>query len=332
MKCSAMAWLARALLLAVGIGSGDARGPAARPFRVLLTGFGPFLNVTRNPTMSIARHLASTCDDVDILPDPGESPDDVAREVNTRLRVCWDTVVLPVNRTGAMWTTQVLQNWLTSGAPMPYDAVVHTGFEKFAKGLKLEVVASNRRAQDSGDPGAEPAEAGAPWLVATTVNVGWLSLKNLVVIDRPSRGRLSREIELWSRDPGSYYCNEVYYRTLRFVRSKVVTVSTGPLLPVLFIHVQNTTESTVHQDIDSIRQVTAHSLWATYVAPRANVGPEGLASSRPSWTAGPWTVVFVAAANFLLGTGCAALVSVSRFGSRKVTPLGAPLVADTRGS
>merc|ERR1712194_618056 len=41
----------------------------------------------------------------------------------------------------------------------------------------------------------------------------------------------------------------------------------GALLPVMFVHVQNETESSIDEDTDSIRQIVSHALWATYLAP-----------------------------------------------------------------
>ena len=47
---------------------------------------------------------------------------------------------------------------------------------------------------------------------------------------------LRRVTELWSRDAGAYYCNEIYYRTLNAVRGSWNTAEETPLTPVLFIH------------------------------------------------------------------------------------------------
>mmetsp|Transcript_137618 Transcript_137618/g.439695 ORF Transcript_137618/g.439695 Transcript_137618/m.439695 type:complete len:362 (+) Transcript_137618:61-1146(+) len=279
----AAAALCFSLLPARGFGTQSLdTGPAVmdftgRPFQVLLTGFGAFLNVTHNPTEAIVRHLgAAGCDDVDILPEPAEGPEVLARPLGSgpfapavRLRICWHAHVLPVNRSGALWTSQ----HLASFERLPYDAVFHTGLEDFAKGLKLEVAAANIQADDTGAPGRSPAVAGALSLLPTTVNVGWMRLKNLKIVSRP-RGRLSRELELWSRDPGSYYCNEVYFRTLQFVRSRPAVGSSGALLPVMFVHVQNESASSVREDVDSLRQIVAHALWATYLAPRIFSGGE----------------------------------------------------------
>lgn len=259
--------------------SGEIDDFTESPFNVLLTGFGPFLNFTYNPTMDIARRLGATCDDIYILPEPAEVGF-VAGDGSARLRVCWHAYVLPVNRTGAVWTTQHLQNVTISGGKLPYDGIFHMGLEDGAKGFKLEVVAANIQAQDNGLPGHAPAIPGTPHILATTVNVGWLSLRHLALRAAPLRGRPSKELELWSRNAGSFYCNEVYYRTLQFVRSAPVTASTGAILPVMFLHVQNSTASSVREDVDAVRMVVAHALWATYVAPATYATTR--AAARPS--------------------------------------------------
>lgn len=261
-----------------------------RHFNVLLTGFGPFLNFSSNPTTEIAQLLHGTCDIVDILPEPSErtfadmNPD--SNEPSTRLEVCWHTHVLPVNRTGALWTVEHLRQIDGAGKRPPYDAVFHTGLEDYAKGLKLEVAAVNVQAKEEGSTGEQRAVPGAEYLLPTTVNTGWMSLRNLVINGPSARARRSHEIEFWSRDAGTYYCNEVYFRTLQHVRSQPVIASTGAILPVMFIHVQNATANSVRSDVDSVRQIVAHSLWATYIAPGSPQPPRlSAVTVLPSWAA-----------------------------------------------
>merc|ERR1711920_938769 len=72
---------------------------------------------------------------------------------------------------------------------------------------------------------------------------------------------------MWSRDAGDFYCNEVYYRTLHFIRDNMATNAVGALLPAMFIHVPNFQRSSVENDVEIVRRVVGHSLWATYVGP-----------------------------------------------------------------
>ena len=54
-------------------------------------------------------------------------------------RVCFSSLLLPVNETGATRPAEVL----LSGGAQDFDAVVHMGLENGAKGLKLETVGAN---------------------------------------------------------------------------------------------------------------------------------------------------------------------------------------------
>ena len=60
------------------------------------------------------------------------------------------------------------------------------------------------------------SDIGEPCTLATTANLGRLAL---------------RPRETWSTSAGDFFCNEVYYRTLRAARRGSV-----PLVPVAFVH------------------------------------------------------------------------------------------------
>jgi len=311
-----------------------------QPFRVLLTGFSGFLGIQDNPTQAIATSLGkSGCEDVEILPEPIEKVKAFrkgAEEPAVRVRVCWEAHVLPVNRTGAMWTTE----HLSSMASVPYAATVHMGLEDFAKGLKLETMAANIRADDSGADGTEEAVEGAPHLLPTTVNLGWLSLKNIVIGGGSDDTPLRKPHEMWSRDPGSYYCNEVYFRSLQYVRSRPIVTSMGALLPVLFLHVQSQNSSSIDQDVSSVKQIVAHAMWATYLAPNTPQFPElvSLASSI-TWAnnfagIGVTSSSFTLFASTLLSFICGVLLALA-FLQRRLpsldlsTPLFQPLLGES---
>lgn len=289
------------------------------PFDVLLTGFGPFLNFTDNPTGAIARRVGSSCRDVTILPDPRV----LGRKVQARLHICWHAHVLPVNRSGALWTVQHLKSSMKSDR-VAYQAVIHTGFEDSARGLKLEVAASNTMAKDNGAPGSSRAVQGAPHLLVTTVNTGWLSFQSMGAAAVASQGLLARERELWSRDPGSYYCNEVYYRTLQYIRSEAVVVSTGALLPAMFVHVPNRTESTIAGDVEVVEQVAGHALWAALLA--GAPGPAAWAAPVPT-SASSLLLGRALAGGVLLGVlSTVLLVLVWHRGGARAGPLAARLM------
>lgn len=125
-----------------------------------------------------------------------------------------------------------------NGSALP-RAIIHLGYESVAKGLKLELVAANVRASETnpsdscGRDGLEPLVDGGPTLLATTAPLESLSLEGL---RRSSKSRLVGNLtEVWSRDAGAYYCNEVYYQTLSAVRG-ATRGEGGGMLPAIFVH------------------------------------------------------------------------------------------------
>lgn len=295
-----------------------------QPFRVLVTGFGPFLGSTYNPTADVAQRLGSSaCENITISLDPRHS----RAPSRTCLRVCWHAHVLPVNRTGAVWTEQHLRSLATSSPDgrVPYDAVLHLGLEDAAKGLKLEVTAANIQAKDSGDDSKIIAIEGAPHIWPTTVNIGWVSLSEIARV-APAGALLPREAEFWSRDPGTFYCNEVYFRTLNYVRGERIEIRTGTLLPVMFIHMPESTESSILHDTEVVRQVAGHALWAAFLAPKlpgrlSFLGAAIKADSR--WSAGPCAILVA----FAVGASGATALAESRGRGCRRSPSGltAPL-------
>jgi len=194
--------------------------------------------------------------------------------------------------------------------------VIHTGFEDYAKGLKLEVAAANIMANDTGTSGTHCAVPSAPHLLVTTVNTGWLSFQSISAAALASQSLLAREHELWSRDPGRYYCNEVYYRTLQYIRSEAVAVRSGALLPAMFVHVPNKTESSIRGDVEVVEQVAGHALWAAELA-GAVPGPAALAAQEAR----------APAAAVLLGSLCVALLAILALAWRAAGAIRGPLAA-----
>ena len=101
-----------------------------------------------------------------------------------------------------------------------WDAIVHLGFEDEAKGLKLETMAANQRALKRGKVVLE-----GPQLLPTTSDLGAVALNT------------HNPHELWSRDAGDFFCNEIYYRTLYSIREHRRLRCPGALIPCIFIHV-----------------------------------------------------------------------------------------------
>ena len=250
--------------------------PSDATYTVLFTGFGQFLNFSTNPTMEMAQYFQQNpCWEVGFLPPPGSADADWTAAIG----MCFEAHVLPVNRTGAMWTTNHLDGLLSNGSTLPYHAILHTGLEDTAKGLKLEVAASNQMANDTGGPSTQPAIPGAPALLPTTVNLGWIALGTLAQGAGPY---LTNETELWSRNAGDYYCNEVLFRTLNIVRERHVTSTAGPLLPAMFVHAPAPATTTLQENVAVVKQVAAHMVWSTYQNPPFPSSGGGGGGSTPA--------------------------------------------------
>ena len=191
------------------------RGPKVfcEKARVLVTGFESFTEVP-NPSRAAALSLNGTCGD----------------------RYCVESKIIPVDTEGAQWAASRVQD---------YAAILHLGLEDSAKGLKIEIAAKNVIGSRLNDPSyadcdgqTHTAVADAPCLQVTTAPLDRMLLTT--PID-----------EIWSRDPGAFFCNECYFRTLTAVRTNHLTVPTPTcikrrfaktvkvapaLIPVLFVH------------------------------------------------------------------------------------------------
>ena len=165
----------------------------SRTHRVFVTGFEPFLAFPANPSGEVALALNGKC------------------VQHGSASICFTGVQIPVTQSGII--AGASQAHGTGGK---WDAVLHLGLENSAKGLKLEAIAANVQATTSGstlwsvdvDPSAAtPAIAGAPWLQPTTAP---LSCSWLAKLQELTRSRhLKNVTEVWSRDAGTYFCNEV---------------------------------------------------------------------------------------------------------------------------
>ena len=141
-----------------------------------------------------------------------------------------------------MWTSEHLASL---GQPTPYAGVFHMGYESTTKLLKLETIASNNRANDTGGPSTMPAIPGAPGLLPVTLPLDKLVdqpvLHSLTATHMPVDPAVNSSLwhELWSRDAGDYYCNEVLYRTLHAIRNGSMAAPmarAATLLPAMFVH------------------------------------------------------------------------------------------------
>lgn len=267
---------------------------------VLVTGYGSFGNNTRNPAELVAMLLDGQCVS----------------------NACFIGRVLPVDRSGAALVASELL-----AAPVGvsrYDAIVHLGLESSSKGLRIETVAANVLAKELSDGGGawsaevpcnksepqlSPAGAGganttaavhrtpyedifsdAPCLLATTAPLNTIDLLGDAGGTGGSSGRGGGPSELWSRDAGTYYCNEIYFRTLWAIRTRRLAPRSragdgrlnlpgGPLrlLPAVFIHLPTEAASPAAVSADIVRRLAA-LLVGSYV-PGGTAKEDGLAQA-----------------------------------------------------
>ena len=249
---------------------------------ILITGYRAWGNMSSNPAADVASQLNGLC---------------------WRNLVCFAGRTLPVNRAGAMEVANELA--AQTSAYARWDAVVHLGYESISKGLRIETIAANVLALDRGGGGwsadvpcnkSEQRQAvhntgnlstgnssspirhfediapGAPCLLATTAPLG------MIILDNDERGpvggpiggpvnRIPPATELWSRDAGTFYCNEVYYRTLHEVRARRIaprwvaaeapTPLLRPLLPVAFVHLPPLSVSPLGSSADIVAHLAS---------------------------------------------------------------------------
>ena len=212
-----------------------------RQLRVLVTGYDLFDNATVNPAALVAEALNGTC---------GDSG------------VCVEGWVLSVDTSGASRVEKSLtaRHRASGSFISEWDAVIHLGLEASSKGLRIELAAANVLAVARGQPGAGVWSAevpcnksgtvyreihpGAPCLLASTIPLDQVTMQDGPTPPLP--------LELWSRDAGTFFCNEILYRTLHAIRSLHLQPVSWPargsateprdamplarLLPAVFIH------------------------------------------------------------------------------------------------
>jgi pyroglutamyl-peptidase len=166
--------------------------------RILLTGFGPFLGISDNPSMHIVEHFAAA------PPCPG---------LTTR--------VLPVS---FQRTAAIVPGLLRDDEP--FDAALLLGVAATDPEMRLERFARNRRSTETPDAdGFVPASTeilpGAADFYETQVPLDTL-LSRLQGKGNPVR---------ISEDAGAYVCNHAYYAALHTVSEAALQTR------CLFVHV-----------------------------------------------------------------------------------------------
>lgn len=202
--------------------------PAQAPRRVILSSFGPFPGVTENPTRRVARHVAGLLEDswglhAEII------------ELQTRYDVAADALLSALDaRRGA------------------FDAVIALGVATLRHHVEIETIARNHRQTGSADaegrvlrPEEALIEPGAPaWITAPVpveATLNHLARRGLRVAP--------------SANAGTYLCNELLYRLIRWGRRNAFD---GPLG---FIHIPPPQqEGDLDATVAAVAEIAA--LWA----------------------------------------------------------------------
>lgn len=121
------------------------------------------------------------------------------------------SLILPVSTHGAKTVENLLQD------QFQYDLVIHLGLNALSDFVNVEICALNHVVKTQSDTDDQMV---GPNILPSSCNLQ--KLLNYVS---------GHQMVQFSRDAGTYFCNETYYRSLNAARIKGLDV------PVLFIHV-----------------------------------------------------------------------------------------------
>lgn len=152
-----------------------------RPMRLLVTGFGPFPGMPRNPSAMVLSALARH------------------RAAFARKHIVLSTQILPV-----------LYDLAAAFAPSPApDAIVHIGVAGRRRELSIETVAHNRRSARHPDAsGRVPSILKSGAAARLRIRAEWGARGLATALQRAGVPASP------SRDAGAYVCNALLYRSL----------------------------------------------------------------------------------------------------------------------
>jgi len=202
---------------------------ASVPKIVALTGFGPFRNFTVNPSELVARALN------------GVHLESISYRIKSHIFAVDEPHV-------ANMTERVYRD--------DPKVVIHMGYEDIAKGLRIEVAASNDLANST-------RKQDGPEILPTTLNLNTFQL----VAKYPYMQ--------FSRNAGTFFCNEIYYRSLFYVRSL-----RHPYIPVVFIHLSPEHVMSLPEKIEFVYDLITEIAESVESAPKAQIYKEELEKRR----------------------------------------------------
>ena len=186
--------------------------------RVLVVGYGPFLNYTTNPSMKVANTLNG-------------------QVING---LSYEGHVVSVDVSGASWLGNRLESDFKKDPELLPDVVIMMGLYDGITSLHFELCGKNVLSSNS----SKEIVPGGPGILATTANPG--------IIDTLA---FSGWLE-FSNDAGTYYCNEESYRTFYKIRmGEIISPRTGKLLQAVFIHLPNESDSSIDNDVSIVTKI-----------------------------------------------------------------------------
>mmetsp|Transcript_26563 Transcript_26563/g.39452 ORF Transcript_26563/g.39452 Transcript_26563/m.39452 type:complete len:325 (+) Transcript_26563:36-1010(+) len=246
--------------------------------RVLVTGFEPFSGYDQNPSGDVADSIHGKCTDFKshhtenakyirvcfeglVLPVNSTGSSSVADMLHRGDSVHYDAVL----HLGLEDSAKGLK-LETFGINHQADGSLNS------HGISESCLSNTDADENIGTPAVPGAECQLP----TTADMGRLSLEEALVyaldvqctdprhgkIRCKSAGEVLRSqnipgilklrlrkhlLEVWSRDAGTFFCNETLFRTLHAIRTLSLRVRSGALMPALFTHLPSYEHMSLHE-------------------------------------------------------------------------------------
>lgn len=202
--------------------------------RVLVTGFEPFGDNSRNISMEVLSQLPSFLHFVDPWKDVRATE---IEPIHTKI----ETKILPVDELGA----NTVSNLLTSGEV--WDVIVHLGLCESCEVPRVEIRAQNKMSMRITDNSGRQ------------IIEGLLSQDGDLYASVPVQTWVNQGLDTgWelSVDAGTFVCNETFYRTLHTLANQDVADA-----PCLFIHLPDFERCTLAQASSLILEVIQNMLF-----------------------------------------------------------------------
>ena len=214
--------------------------------RVLVTGFEPFANHSRNISGDLVNHLAEICS----LVDPWK---DIRNYELENIDLVIDKVILTVDQKGSVLTSEKLV------AGERWDAIIHLGLCESCEQSRLEITAQNKLAmgiEDNSGRKVIEKTLGSKNLDSTVNNtlIFTNDLKSKAVI---------------SYDAGTFICNETYFNTLSQINFRLP--KSDSKIPCIFIHLPDYDKFSIHEGTELLLEIIGRILFKPVISVAAGI-------------------------------------------------------------